>query len=45
MVRYKIKIILFQINPPLSMFIDFITLFLGIGTALFYIIMTICAFG
>jgi|GEM_PF-3277839 len=44
MVRYIIKIILFQISPLPSMLTAFLIFLLGIGTALQYIIMRIHVF-
>lgn len=44
MIRWIIKIILFPISLTLSILTAFLTFLLGIGTALLYIIMTICVF-
>ena len=44
MMRCIIKIILFPISLLLSIITAFLTFLLGIGTALLYILMTICVF-
>ena len=44
MIRWIIKIILFPISLLLSILTAFLTFLLGIGTALLYIVMTICVF-
>ena len=42
--RSRTKIILFPISLPLRILTAFLTFLLGIGTALLYIVMTICVF-
>ena len=44
MVRWIIKTILFPISLMLRILAAFLTFLLGIGTTLFYIVMTICVF-